>query len=317
MKKILLAICHPDEWNQFICFNSYVSEIKNNYSRVVCVLPYKPYVVMSEVDEIVTVQDGLFFSYPQILNYSQRNSNEFLNLSVNYVLEKYGQENVEIKSWQNTKYDDGKVNEAKGPLDYYQTSFFYAKKFFESGKVIKPTKKIFNIIKKKYQKYFDENTFIILTRNFESKATVHNTSNMLPNLKKTLEFLTNNNIKIVNVGFPPQSYTIKNNYIELNENFTQDELISLFYLSCGVLLQGDAGGFATHYASNVDFYIITEEWSKKHENINISLVESKKTNKTFNVYGKTDEQLCKLLKDNKRPQQLSFSIPKKIDFVKL
>jgi hypothetical protein len=43
-------------------------------------------------------------------------------------------------------------------------------------------------------------------------------------------YLTNNGIKIINIGFPPKTFNINNeNYIEINDNLTQNELISLFY----------------------------------------------------------------------------------------
>lgn len=317
MKKILLAITHPDEWHQFISFNSYIGEVKKNYSYVIGILPYKPYIVMSEVDEIVTVADGDFFSYPEILNFNQRRNDEFLDKCVNYVLEIYGSENVEIVSWQDTKYHCGKVNELISVLGYYQTSFDYAKKFFSSGDVIRPTENVYNSIRERYQKNFDENTFILLTRNLQSKAPIHNTLNSLPQLENTIRFLTNNGLKIVNIGFPPQQYNVEQNYIEIHENFTQDELISMFYLSNGVITQGDAGGFATHFASNVDFYLLNEEWSISNRAVNISLVESKTTNKTIKLFNSSNDEILKLLKTNKRKQDISFSHPKKITFVSL
>ena len=66
-----------------------------------------------------------------------------------------------------------------------------------------------------------------MTRNFNNKAKTHNTTNTLPDLEKTLNYLINGGLKIVNIGFPPKSFDINNsNYTEINDNLTQNELIS-------------------------------------------------------------------------------------------
>jgi hypothetical protein len=319
MKK-LLAITHPDEWNQLLPFNSFIRSLKelNGYDYVIAVVPYKGSVVISEADEIITIKDGDLFSYPSILEkLDTRRNNDFLKRCVNFCFEKYGSENIDIKSWQNTEYDDGVVDEINKPaLEYYRKSFEYAKKFFDCGLTITPTKKIFEKIKEKYGNLFNDKTLIVMTRNFTNKANVHNTINTLPNLEKTLNYLINNGIKIVNIGFPPKSYEIKNsNYIEINDNLTQDELISLFYLSSGVLMASDAGGFVTHYGSNVDFYIMSEEWSVTNTQVSISLIESKKTNKTISLVGMSDENIYQSIICNIRPQDNIFSKEKIINII--
>ena len=78
MKKILLALTHPDEWNQLLPFNSYIKSIKDNYEKVIAVVPYKGYVVISEADEIITVNDGDFFSYPNVLDTPNRKNEAFI-----------------------------------------------------------------------------------------------------------------------------------------------------------------------------------------------------------------------------------------------
>jgi hypothetical protein len=315
MKK-LVAITHPDEWNQLLPFNSYINTIKNDYECVIAIVPYKGYIVLSEADEIVTTHDGDIFSYPAILEKNHRRNDEFLDKCVNFCINKYGIENIDIKSWQNTKYDEGIVNEISEPeIKYYQKSFFYAKKFLDYGLTIKPTKGVFNKIKHKYGKFFNGNTFIIMTRNFHNKATFHNTINTLPNLENTIKHLTESDLKIVNIGFPPQSYDIKNNYIEINEELTQDELISLFYLSKGVIMASDAGGFVTHFASDVDFYILTEEWSVSINEVNISLINAKKTNQTISLINLSDTEILERLKKYGKSQNKTFSKPKKIHFI--
>ena len=192
MKKILLALTHPDEWNQLLPFNSYIKSIKDNYEKVIAVVPYKGYVVISEADEIVTVNDGDFFSYPNVLDTPDRKNESFIQRCVEYCKEKYGEENLDIKSWQGTSYDTGVVNERiLSVAKIYKTSFTYAKIFLESESSIKPTKEVFEQVKTKYGELFDENTFIVITRNFVNKATVFNTINSVPDLEEKINYLTN------------------------------------------------------------------------------------------------------------------------------
>ena len=40
--------------------------------------------------------------------------------------------------------------------------------------------------------------------------------------------------------------------------------MSLFYLSEGIILSGESGGFSTHAATMNDMFLISEEWSVKH-----------------------------------------------------
>jgi len=318
MKK-LLAITHPDEWNQLLPFNSFIRNLKelNGYDYVIAVVPYKGNVVISEADEIITIKDGDLFSYPAILEeMGGRRNDDFLNRCVKFCVEKYGLENLDIKSWQNTEYDNGVVDESKPPLHYYLKSFEYAKKFFDDGLTITPTKKVFEEVKKKYKNIFDEKTLILITRNFNNKANTHNTTNTLPHLEKTLNYLITGGLKIVNIGFPPKSFDIKNsNYIEINDNLTQNELISLFYLSSGVMMAADAGGFVTHYGSNVDFYVMSKEWSVTNNDISISLIDSKKTNKTISLVGLSDEDVYQNIINNIRPQPRVFSNEKIINII--
>lgn len=316
MKKTLLALTHPDEWNQLLPFNSYIKSIKDNYEKVIAVVPYKGYVVISEADEIITVNDGDFFSYPNVLDTPDRKNESFIQRCVEYCKEKYGEENLDIKSWQGTNYDTGIVNESiLKNYEIYITSFTYAKNFLDSESTIKPTKEVFEQVKAKYGKLFDENTFIVMTRNFTNKALVHNTINSVPDLEERINYLTDKGLKIINIGFPPQNYNIEKNYTVLHEDLTQDELISLFYLSRGVLIGADAGGFATHFASNVDFYLTTDEWSKLNTTVDISLAEAKKTNFNMFVNSLTKEELYDVLIANGKEQDKVFSEPKKITII--
>jgi hypothetical protein len=314
MSKVLIYITQPEEWNQLLPFNSFINESKTDGSKVIGITQYNGYIVLSSVDEIITVKNGDFFSYPSVLDSASRENDLFLEKCINYCTEKYGIDNIEIRSWQKTEYDDGVVD-VFSPRNTYTTSLDYAKKFFDNGLTIKPTEKVFKSIKKKYGHLFTDKTFILITRNFKNKSTEHNTLSSLPHLEKLLNKLISNGYNIINIGFPPQSYNITENYLEIDESLTQDELISLFYLSRGVLTAADAGGFITHYGSNVDFYVLNEEWSVTNTEINVSLIDSKKTNLTFKLVGLSDDEILDIIIKNNRPQTLEFSEPKKITII--
>ena len=148
-----------------------------------------------------------------------------------------------------------------------------------------------------------------------NKSTQFNTSTSLPDLEQLLKKLITEGFNIINTGFPPQPYGITENYLEIDESLTQDELISLFYLSRGVLTAANAGGFITHYGSNVDFYVLSEEWSVTNKDINISLIDSKKTNLTFKLFGLNNDEILDIIIKNNRPQSLEFSEEKIINII--
>jgi hypothetical protein len=104
-------------------------------------------------------------------------------------------------------------------------------------------------------------------------------------------------------------------HIILLNLLSNSNIISLFYLSRGVLTAADAGGFITHYGSNVDFYVLNEEWSVTNTEINVSLIDSKKTNLTFKLVGLSDDEILDIIIKNNRPQTLEFSEPKKITII--
>ena len=314
MSKVLIYITHPEEWNQLLPFNSFINETKSKDSKVIGITQYNGYIVLSSVDEIVTVKNGDFFSYPSVLDSTARENDLFLEKCINYCIEKYGIDNVEIRSWQKTEYDDGVVD-VFSPRSAYTTSLNYAKKFFENGLTIRPTEKTFKSVKKKYGHLFSDKTLVLITRNFKNKSTQFNTSTSLPDLEQLLKKLITEGFNIINTGFPPQPYGITENYLEIDESLTQDELISLFYLSRGVLTAANAGGFITHYGSNVDFYVLSEEWSVTNKDINISLINSKKTNLTFKLFGLNNDEILDIIIKNNRPQSLEFSEEKIINII--
>lgn len=320
--KVLVALIQPEEWNQYIPFNGYISTIKAQYDYVIGVIAEKPMVLLSEVDEYYTVKDGESdFSYPSLLDTSARENNDFIDLCINKIKEDFAEDDLEFISWQNTNHSTGIVNIRDNAANVYRTSFGYAQKWYDLGRLIYPTKKTFDKISNKYKDKLSDDFFIVLSRNYANKAPAHNTKKSIPNFNLLLKFLTENGIKIMNVGFPPYHCSFSNeNYIEINDSLTQDELISLFYLSNGVLTQSDAGGFVSHFASNSDFFILTEQWSLPGEFQSFDLLSHKtKKTKTIDLHeylmDNNFSEILNILKKHKTNVNRIFSEDKKITFV--
>ena len=262
--RVLIAAIHPDEWNSYIPFDGYIKTIKHNYNYIVGVVAEYPAILISEADEYYTISNDKMIrsrSYPYVLDTDIRRNNEFVNTCVSQAVNDFKNHNLDIIYWQNTDNHTGVLDKEiiRSNTNDYRMSFYYAQQWYKSNSLICPTIKTFNNIKQKYSKLFDDKTFIITTRNYSFKSSSWNTA-VLPCFYELLEFLTNNNIKIINIGFPPVHCNFTSNYCEINEQLTQDELVSLFYLAQGVLLQACSTGFLAHYASNVDSFILTEQW---------------------------------------------------------
>ena len=155
------------------------------------------------------------------------------------------------------------VNEIQNHLTHnYRKYFVSLCSFIKERNFLKPEFKTYQKIKKKYGSIFDEKTYIIVTRNFSNKQPETNTLQIIPELEEVIPHLLNNGIKIVNVGFPPQKlHGSHKNYVELHDPLSQNELMSLFYLSNGVILSGENGGFSVHASSMNDIFLISSEWS--------------------------------------------------------
>jgi hypothetical protein len=98
----------------------------------------------------------------------------------------------------------------------------------------------------------------------------------MPEIDDFIRCLVNNGLNIVNIGFPPHNCDVQsNNYMEISDDLSQEELLSLFYLSRGVLMQANAGGFVSHFSSNVDMFFYSEQWFLPGEFDNFDLLSHK------------------------------------------
>lgn len=276
-RKILVASIHPEEWNQYIPFNGYISTIKRDYDHVVGVVAYNPLILLSEADEYYTVENGSSgFAYPALLNTSARENHGFIDKCISQIKKDFQSDELHFVSWQDTHETKGVVNIHGNAAVVYRKSFSCAQDWYKSGKLIRPTLSSYNSISSKFGHLIAEDTFIVLTREYSNKAPIHNTKTSIPNFELMIKFLVENGIKILNIGFPPATCSITSeNYAEFNQPLTQDELVSLFYLSKGVLMQADAGGFVGHFASNCDFFILTDQWSLDGEFSNFDILPHK------------------------------------------
>jgi len=321
--KILVAMIHPEEWNQYIPFDGYLKSIKNNYSKIICVVHEYAKIFITSADIIYTMKNSeMDIKYPAFLDTNVRENHYFIDKCIDEIKKDFPNEELEFVSWQSTSHHSGIVD-IRYATQTYKTSFKYAQEWYKSGSLVYPTEKTFNKIKLKYGGIFDKKTFIILTRNFKNKASVYNTSNFMPEIDNFVNHLLDNDLKIINIGFPPHNCNIKNsNYIEIDDDLSQDELISLFYLSNGVLIQGNAGGFVSHFSSNVDMFIYSDQWYMPGEFESFDLISHKnKSVKTIDITKYTDNPenfkiISDILTNHKKSHKLLFSDKKETKYIK-
>jgi len=335
MKKILVGVIYPDEWNQYIPFNSYISSIKSNYDEVVCITSERPMCLLSEADTIYTVSNESMGkqSYPAILDNCEVSKTMFIDECLDRVKEDYNEHNIDIILWKNNPEDGIEfknfvLSEDWGSDLIYKRSFELAGEWLDRGNLIFPTEETYIAISEKYSNLFDENTFVLLTRNFTRKSQIENTNSMFPDIKEMVEFLSSNGIRIINIGFPCLPLGISNdNYIELNPDFSQDEMISFFYLSKGVICGASSGGFMSNIASNCNFFIMNSQWFPNDSNIYDLVSKKNKDIRTIDIsnyirslhFSKNNndyQSILNILLSHSSDNNIRFSAPKKIIYLR-
>lgn len=324
MKKTLIALIHPDEWNQYIPFNGYLSSIKHDYKNIIGVVSENAISLISEADEYFTIKNDNLknLGYPQILETKHRANHDFINKCTEEILKSYSKDEIDIISWQPTKYHKGILTKNLVNTHVYIKTFEYAQKWYKTGKLIYPTEETYSKIKNKYGHLFaNDDVYVLISRNFKNKARANNTHERVPNFKEMITHLVSNNIKIINIGFPPSPCEIESdNYIEIDDRLTQDELISIFYMAKGVLLPADSSGFVSHYASNADIFTITNQWGLPGYG-NIFDIISTKTKEVPSVnlaqliVNNNFDEIENILKNHKRIRKNVYTSLKKITFV--
>jgi len=265
--KTIVVYCPILEFHAFIKCNLFLAELRKRYEpiKIVCSIPEKALGVLSEADEILVCSseqlDKENANVPQVLDtLGSRDNSSRYSRTVEFVEKNY-------KDFVLLRYDELDIPSLAwfGPVDLadsFRRDFGWLCSYLSSGNCLMPTKKAYENMKSKYGSIFNEKTYIIVTRNFASKQPAYNTLAMVPQLTELAPVLINNGIKIVNIGFPPgKLHGNHENYVELSESLTYDELMALFYLSSGVILSGENGGFTVHASTLNDIFLIREEWS--------------------------------------------------------
>ena len=171
----------------------------------------------------------------------------------------------------------------------YKRDLSYIKEYLQKGNLLKPSQKSFENIKEKYGHMFNENTFIVLTRNFTKKQPGTNSSSVQPNSEKFFQFLIDRGLSIINIGYPYESFKIESpkggvNYFELFPRFNQEDLFSMFYLSRGLFSY--SGGLMLNCCCNCNFFLLTGQWPLDENNL--SLINFRPKDKDISTFDFTE-----------------------------
>lgn len=339
MKNNIFLFCPMYEFSSFLRVNSFICRLKQKYpniyvTAVVCDMSKD---IIVDADEIITISSNHLneqsANYPQILEIigGTRNVSNFFTIAFDYITNKLQITKDKIYIWDDYYVHDFDNNIVfKELMDYkhisnpsdlaktYIRDYETIQNWLSVGNTIKPTEEVYNDIKNKYSNLFDDNTYVLVSRNFKNKQPQTNTDIIVPNFKEIITNIVNSGIRIINIGFPPVNFNLNTKfYHELNIQLTEGEIISLFYLSKGVLLNGYNAGFCPHAAANVDVFKIHPEFigdyffmgRKNNPNIlSVDMIDDFKDNnidniiKVFNLHTKIAKNI--------------FSEKKKITYLK-
>lgn len=337
MEKSRLFIFGPVlEFSAFLRFNIFINRLKDVEDVLVTAIVIDSAIdIIEDADDIITISTEYLkktnSNYPNNLEIlGDRNNSDFFKKALDFINKNYDVKSSNILFWHplNVKDKDGNIrytslmdttglSEDKSPIgSAYDRDYFFIKNWLSKGNTLKPKKENFDTIKDLYGHLFNDRTFIIITRNFKNKQPNTNTHIMIPNLENIIRSLTKEGIKIINIGFPPSNFDIKENYVEISDDFTQGDLMSLFYLSQGCILSGANGGYCPHAATNVDIFNIKEEF---RGNYFVSGRSKNKTIKTYDLQNEVKNNDIKIvveeIKKHRKISKLLFAKPKKIIFL--
>lgn len=288
MNKTIIIYCPVFEFHAFGKCNVFIHELKKRIessTKIVCAVPEVAIGLIPEANELLILNKD--FEFSKILNVMTCTKAEFGEASrdgnskrqsetINFINSKYSGTNFEVLFYGELSIQNIK-NETV--CDWYTVSnlgtafvrdFGNICKYIRDNNYYKPTKTTYNKIKNKFGHLFNNQTYIFLTRNFKNKQPEANTLALNPNLLNLIHYLKDRGIKIINIGFPVEHLSkIDSKYFEISEDFTQDELMSLFYLSKGIFLSGQNGGFSVHACTINNIFMFHEEWSRHQITVNI------------------------------------------------
>lgn len=290
MKDNILIVFGPyDEFHVFNRFNLRLPELKSVYPnyKLIAVVPETASCIITNADEIISFSTDELkktnSNYPHVLDkmgtMERYNCgygvSQFMMNSIRFIEAKYNNANIETVLYtndhqfshqsympQNFKVFKGNGNDAD-LIHWIFNDFRHIKESIIKGHTILPYIEDFDRIKNRYKDIFEnQKAFIFLTRNFKNKQpNIFNTSlHQIELMKQVMDA----GYRVVNVGSPCLKLGIQHeNYFEIEEDLSYSESLCLFYLSKGVFLRADAGGFSTHACTNNHLFLLTEEWELK------------------------------------------------------
>lgn len=336
MKKLII-FAPVQEFNVFGRMNCFLWKIKPQFEKIIVVTYPQIFGVFNQADEFISVKDSFLdkhgINYPEILETPSRIVDIFIERIEGYISENYDLSKHlilynhiwSIKDKEGNVYFDWYSVGGGGVALGYKRDCNIMREYLRSGgKLLMPTQKDYDSIKSKYGHLFNDNTFILITRNFKNKQPFYNASVTMPNLTKLIEHLINAGIKIINIGTPPAKFNIaSNNYFEItNYNLSYGEWLALFCLAKGVMLSVIAGGYLVHLLANNDLFILDGEWTVLNPDINISVIEARHERKdvsTIDFSGYLREakykEIADVLTNHRKVSNISFSDEKITQFV--
>jgi hypothetical protein len=333
MSKGLILLSSFEEYHYFIKFNAFINSIKklNIYEEIIAVVPEVAIYIISETNKIISISNDYLNSknanYPEILEEQNRNKSDFHKLALNYIKEKMDLSYYDVLQHSELYILDLINNKivfewytANNLTTSYIRDWQYICNLMNENRFLYPTKKSYGKIKLKYNINHDKNTYLLLSRNFKNKRPCDNTDQQFSNIKEFIEYSINKNLQIINIGFPTFNLNIKHeNYIEINDKLDHNDLMSLYYLTNGVLISGLCSAPCINFCTNIDLFIFTDEW--KACNDQVSLIENRINIcsgrvSTINVKNKSIESLYNILLNHKKVYTEIFTQEKEIIFLK-
>lgn len=330
------------EYSANIRFSVFLNYLKKNkfYDKLVVVCFEKIISIFPDADEFISISDDFLkktnSNFPNILEVFDRNNSQFHSLSLDYI-KSIKKEEDEILFWDDynvkneinenvyEEFTDNNpfiISPEFGTVDplgsVYRRDFTYLKDMLSNNFLLSPTTENYKKIKEHYKKYFiNENTVILITRNFTNKQPEANTDIIIPNIKNFVSYLIENKITVLNIGVPPCRFGFDSEfYYEIDDDLTQEDLLSLMYLSKYTLLNFVNAGYQTHAICGANIMKISYEFQNDY------IYEGRKNNKKLLTEDVTDkiknndfDGIANIIKSSTIPKNLFFSNYKPIIFL--
>lgn len=336
MKDKFIFITPLDEYHVATRINAffyYLKYVKNLDIEIGVTCTYKQKDLYTAVDFIITLEKSYFdkkkFDYPDYYADRQNpNIRTYIEAMKQYCIENYKDYHViEYNSFYTedlvTKERffpefDRKVQDWQG--ETLPRDMGYIDKSLEKTIFYYPFKEDYEK-HSKYKDFFsDKPGFILLSRNMKFKHPPSNLDYRFKNLNDYVRKLTENGIKILNIGFPPVHLEIENeNYLELNDpQITHNDILGISYYCNGLLMDSQYGGFPVYVCSNLDLFLLTDKdhpWYDRDKNCYDVRKMNNKVD-SIDLYNKSIEDVIEILKNCKPKREKKFLDQNKVRYLK-